>query len=467
LVQTSIEKKEYRTKEDPVGFLTAVGIGAGVSAGVGALSGILNQLILYLKWKAFKWMARPVVASILDKIVDAEKDPVHGLSTAGQVDAIMDFIDRTIDFAWFTDISIASQMFVQLMQQSIAYAISASHAGSIGTVCNVYSGGQSIHPVQSMSVGECVDLMDRGTKAFISASAGLNIPTLAFNLQRGVNRRIEDVYQRIMVTVDGLLDEWNDQALNYYRRYITLARQRLEDAITLKEDVVTRAYGLLERMANEHLARITELVDTLEGAKAWFDAGLMSADELKQIAVRIDLERQASEYNYDEMKGMILDAVDSAMNEHDTYIEQALKDLQKAQYKFCLIIRDIFGELFNDVYEFAQAVIDEVDKVIQDVCAYRNVKQAVHVEMTNMLGETEASPETEVYPLRWTRVKEVQPITIIYEYQRPHGLPWQDADPTREEISAYDVGVTGWEEVDYPEVKFTYDRVTELSWRDP
>ena len=406
------------------GFLGGMGIGIGY----GVLSEYARYGLLWGKWKAMKGMAYNKVAEVMQTLLSAEKDEITGLSTKGQVDTIIEFIDKTLDFAGMTSESIATQMFVQMIQQSIAYAIHSSHAGSIGTVGNVYSGSMYLSGTESQSISSFAEFSDRHMKAFLSAEVGQNIPTLAFSLMRGGNRRLEEMYRAILRDVDSLLSEWNDLALSYYRHYHSMSRTRLANSIEMKETVTERAYSLLEQVGNEHLARISEQLDTLEGAKAWFDAELISTDELKNIAIRLDLERGASEGNYDEYKTDIVGAIDGAITDWDAKITQALGDMTDNETKYSILIKSIFDTLFTNVSGFAQAVVDMVDTAIEDVCAYRNVEKAVEVGLVTELGIEEPFLPTELEYLYWRKWEQVSPYTVAYEYQSPRGKAWENVE---------------------------------------
>ena len=406
------------------GFLGGMGLGVGY----GILSEYARYGLLWAKWKAMKESGRWKIGEVMQSLLSAEKDEVTGLSTKGQVDTIVEFIDKTLDFAGITSESIATQMFVQMIQQSIAYAIHSSHAGSIGTVGNVYSGSTYLSGAETQSISSFVEFSDRQLKAFLSAEVGQNIPTLSFGLMRGANRRLEEMYRAIIRDVDSLLTEWNDLALGYYRHYHSMTRTRLANSIEMKETVTERAYSLLEQVGNEHLARISEQLDTLEGAKAWFDAGLMSVDELKDIAIRLDLERGASEGNYDDYKTDITGAISTAIVDWDAKITQALGDMTDNETKYSVLIKSIFGTLFTNVSGFAQAVVDMVDTSIQDVCAYRNVNKAVDVGLVTELGIQEPFLPTELEYLYWKDWEQVPTYTVKFHAQTPRGKLWESAE---------------------------------------
>lgn len=357
------------------GFLGGVGIGVGY----GVLSESARYGLLWAKWKALKGMSYSTVASVMQGLIGSEKDEMTGLSTKGQVDTIIDFIDKTLDFAKYTDEAIATQMFIQMIQQSIAYAIHSSHAGSIGTVGNVYAGSMYLSGAESTNVGSFADFVDREMRAFLGAEVGQNIPTTTFNLVRGGNARVESMYSAVITDIGTLLSEWNDLALDYYRHYHSMARSRFDDAVGMKESATERAYSLLEQVANEHMARISEQLDTLNGAKAWWDAGLTTDDELKDIAIRTNLEREASEDNYDDYKADIISAIDSSIATWDAKITQALGDLHDNETKYSLLIKNIFNTLFDDVTTFAETIVGFLDETISDVCAYRNTGKVIDI----------------------------------------------------------------------------------------
>lgn len=407
-------------------LLSGIGMGVGMGTAYGGLVDILRTGITWAKWKAVGHkFSYDCISEVLQSIINAEKDEVHGLSTKGMVDAIQAFIDRTLDMSFYVNEQIASQLFVQMIQQSIAYAIHSSHAGSIGTVCNVYSGSASLSSMVTDKIGSVADLADRGTKAFLSASTGLNIPSTAFSLMQGGNTRIEEVYRRVIAQADAFLDEWNDLALGYYRHYNTMARNRFQDALEMKEQIVTRAYGFLETVANEHLARISEQLDTLTGAKEWFDGGLASADELEQISLRVDIERQASEANFNDYVTEIVESIEASINEWDNKLRTALDDMKECEYRYNLLINSMFSTLFSDVRTFVQSLCDELDKTVEDVCAYRNIKQAVRIEEVTNVGEFESSPEMVMYRLRQQRWKDIDDVTIAFNDNKYRSIDWE------------------------------------------
>ena len=362
--------------------------GLGLGIGYGVLSEYARYGLLWAKWKGFRMLGYPTnkIAETMQVLLNAEKDPVTGLSTKGQVDTIVEFIDKTLDFVGMVDEAIATQMFVQMIQQSIAYAIHTSHAGSIGTVANVYSGSMYLSGAETQSVGSFADFTDRKFRAFLGAEVGQNIPTLSFGLMRGANIRLEEMYRTVMRDIDSLLTEWNDLALSYYRHFHSMARTRFANAIEMKESATERAYGLLEQVANEHLARLSEQLDTLEGAKAWYDAGLITDSELTDIAIRIELERGASESNYYDYKTEIVGAIGSAITEWDTKIGVALGDLTDNETQYAVLLRSIFDTLFTNVSSFAQTLLNEIEVTVDDVCAYRNIERVIDFGLVTELG---------------------------------------------------------------------------------
>jgi hypothetical protein len=372
--------------------------GLGIGLGYGVVSDYARLGALWAKWGVMNALkpdfVKDAFAKTMQSILSAEKDPVSGLSSKGTVDVMWEFVGRTIDMSIMINENIATQMFIQMLQQSIAYAIHSSHAGAIGTLGNVYSGSTYLSPTESSYIAEESDRIDRDMKAFLSAEVGQNIPTLAFSLTRGANRQVSSATQSLMRNVDTLLDEWNDLALSYYRHYHSMARERLGSALRMKETAVDRAYGLLEQVGNEHLARLSEQLDTLTGAKAWFDAGLMSEDDLKEIAIRIDLERNASEGNYDVYKTDIVSAIADTITTWDAKITQALGDLTDTEDKYNALFTNMFTVILTDVSNIIDAVAYHCETILGDVCAYRNIDnfftyEAVTGIPDNPEGETE------------------------------------------------------------------------------
>lgn len=408
--------------------LAGLGAGAGIGLGLGVLSDQARLGILYAKWhgRGRTWKCDRI-AEALQSILNAEKDSVTGMSSKGTVDTVVDFIDATINFAVQVDESIATQTFLQMLHQSIAYAIHASHAGSIGTIGNVYSGGMYLSGAESSGIGEEAEHLSRGLRAFLSAEVGQNLPTLAFNLVRGANRRLEDSLRGILSQVDTFVSEWNDLSLAYYRQYHTLAMTRFTDAIKMKENVTDRAYSLLEQMANEHLARINEQLDTLEGGKNWFDAELMSSEELGDVGLRIGLEVEASEDDWESHKTAILKAIDDAMIEWDLKVNQALDDLTDSEYRYCILIRQMLDEVFTDVIQFVSQLVGYCESAVADVCAYRNIEQPVNINVQDPLTHIETASEYDVSRMYYQKWTQASASIVVLAMTRVNGVHWEGA----------------------------------------
>ena len=451
--------------------LTGLGYGVTFGSSYATIVDQLRTAVTWSKWKALGYrMGYPVMADLLQKLLDAEKDEVTGLSTKGMIDAIWGFVDKTLDFAMIINENIANQLFIQMIQQSVAYALGSSHAGSIGTVANVYSGSAPLSSFQASSIGSTIDYTDRNLKAFLSAEVGQNIPTLTFSLVQGANQRLEEMYRAILRDVDNLLNEWNDLALDYYRHYHSMARTRLENALEMKEQLVTRAYALLEQVGNEHLARISEQLDTLEGAYEWYKAGFLSDAELEDIALRVKLEVEASEENYNEYKEEILGSIEEALVTWDEKIDNALNDLTVIESKYAFLIRNILSVLFTDVERFASAIVDMVNKAIEDVCAYRNVGKAVDVDVVTELGVSEPFLPVEVNYLYWRRWESIDDYTVKFETQNPRTLEWKDADedsPPYEKVTeVIELRWRSWIPVEEYTVISHYQSPYGLKWRE-
>jgi hypothetical protein len=403
-----------------------LGMGAGVGVGMGFLSEYASLGILYAKWKALgKPQSYGKIAEMLQTLLDAEKDSVHGISSKGAVDSTVEFLDKTLDFAWLVDETIAHQLWQQIIHQSIAYAIHSSHGGSIGTMANVYAGSMYLSAGDVKTVGSNSDLLDNSLRTFLLAQIGQNIPSTALGLMNGANSRIDDVYKTLIGNVDSILGEWNDLALDYFRRYHTMCRERFTNAITMKEATVTRAYALLEKVANEHLARIVEQFDTLEGAKSWFDSQLLTSDELENISTMIDLEVQASIEDYNAHKTDILDAIDLTITDWDSKINQALGDMTDSEYRFCITARQMFDEVFTDVVEFVRIIVQQCESTIKGVCAYRNYLPAVQFSEFGDTAVTTEQKEIGFSRLPLRRWGVTSPITIEQKVSRLVGAVWE------------------------------------------
>ena len=107
--------------------------------------------------------------------------------------------------------------------------------------------------------------------------------------------------------------------------------------------------------------------------------------------MRVDLERQASEADYNEYKTAILEAISNAETNWDTFVNTALNDLTVIETKYMMLIRSILDSLFNNVASIVEGLANELNITIEDVCAYRNTEKVVTISKEEV---TEVAPET-------------------------------------------------------------------------
>ena len=355
------------------GLLTGMGLGVGY----GIISDYARLGVMWAKWKAINAISpefmKDIFSSTMESIIASEGDAVTGMSSKGTIDVMWDFINKTIDMSLLINEGIATQMFIQMIQQSIAYAIHSSHAGAIGTIGNVYRGSASLSVAYGDNVGEDTEFVDDKLAGFIGASIGANLPTVGYQLIRGGNRRLSEHVTRLQRDMGSLIDEWNDLTLSYYRQHHTMARDEFGNAIGMKKDAVSRAYSILEQMGHEHSRRIAEQLDTLVGAKEWFDATLISEEELIMVATRVNLERIASEANYDDYKTAVLNAVTSTITDWDTYVATAMSDLTNNEALYNELINEALTHIIYDVAIVVDIILEKANLIFEHICAYRNI----------------------------------------------------------------------------------------------
>jgi hypothetical protein len=231
-----------------------------------------------------------------------------------------------------------------------------------------------------------------------------------------------------MSQIDGFTDKWNNVVMSYYDHYGTMARTKLQEALEMKENIIAKGYALLEKVANEHLARISEQLDTITGVNNWKKAQFTTEDELIQICMRINVERVASEANYDDYIDEIIAGIEESLDDWDNKVDQALQDVQEFEVRYAAMIKDILGTLFTDVYTFVDGICNQLDYALENVCAYRNVEKVVSISTTESLGSTIVRATGGVSHLTMHRWRELDVDLISGEADTPNSLPWNDAE---------------------------------------
>jgi len=365
-------------KKDPVPQAVAALVGALAESLVDWLGGKIRRGADWATWHGYKTVVGTnVIDDYYQTFISAEPDPITGVTPAGLSNITVKGIDTITSLSIVIDPDLIEEMFTEMIQEMFSNALQYSVGGAVQTITGTYRGGYPYTPDEYREIAEQIDAFDDKLHAFYLASSGANIPRAMGDIVYGANRWLDDYVRDVHTVSLEYYREHNDNALTYHRLAVHLARLHLQHAVMAYEALIDRINRIRERICEHHLARINELRDSLEGLRAWYDAGLISEEEFKIESLKIKYEAEASKQVYDEFMQKLDEIAQQFVDVWNQLVEDACTKLNTAVSAFA----DALQPLAEQTSQHLVSRIDEIDELINAVMAgvraYRSAENVV------------------------------------------------------------------------------------------
>ena len=375
--------------------------------GIGSVAGALTELLgrkpmelvqnamNYGLWLLFRaTVLKKMAENFFSKFLDAKGHQVHGYD-ADAVEELWEWgLDRTLYFGIFAGREVTDEFIGEMLQEGLSYAVQTSMGGALQTILNVYRGGSPYPSDNTFQIGRMIRQLDARLAAFLTASAGYNMPTAGADLLYGALQGIDDNMGRLDEQAQRLLDEWNEICLSFIRIGVNMARSVFMEAIALERELAERYARVRERIAETHLARANEYLDSLEAIKRYYEAGFIDEHTYERNLIAIKAEIEASIKVYDEAIQALDEAYEDAKREISWRIQRAFTIMTMAVRLFHEVV-ERYQEVFTEtVQEELKAWRDYLFEALDSVASYRNVPTPVHYQ--TVIREVEVRPAIDV-----------------------------------------------------------------------
>jgi len=336
----------------------------------------LSALIRLGEWKLFEALTgRHFIAQILDLFAKAEQDENAGLSAKGILDIFWYMVEWTVALSVIIEPELVDELLLEMIQEGFTNAIQTSVGGAFQTMLNVYRGASPPPTDYARDIAQEVESVDAKTLSLIWAMTGFNYPTLTFDILRGLHLQLDekarDTYNQIL----DIIREWNDYTLTFHRLLLAEARARFSRTVEFVEDAIERAYSVTERIVNQHLARVNEFLDSLEGLRRQYDAGMIDEETLAIESRVIHLEALGSKEAYDSYISEIETFISKAREEVDSYVNQVLSELPLIYEEIAAQLTKPINAGVNAFNAWLEVMLDKVTEALAGVRAYRNIRE--------------------------------------------------------------------------------------------
>jgi len=356
--------------------------GIKLSSAVGRLvGGVMEEKaeagINVAMWEVSKLAGiKNMFAHTFASIEDATQDEITGIAPDGITDILERFIDTTVKLATIIDKEIAGELFGEMIQEGVSNAIQTSLGGAMQTIFNLRRGSFPAMQDYANMVGQNIDSGDRIVNATVSAMAGMNAITTAFDLSRGANQQIQNSYRFLGNEIENVTTYINTQSLGIYGNILVAMNVLTSRLIHMPLEVAMVYHEVVRRIAEEHLARLNELEDTLEAIKNYLENGYMDYTTAELEASKVKAEIEATQQSYNTFISSLQTVYDDTINYIATNVGSVYSyvNLEKTQ------IVDNLIEVLNLINytldaEVKSDLVTKLNEIYETILTYREIWQ--------------------------------------------------------------------------------------------
>jgi len=310
-----------------------------------------EDVMNYVVWKtAVALGVQHCISEGFSLFEDASTDRITGISPNGIMQIIIGMIDVAMKMAIASSKDLSEELFGEMIQEGISNAVQTSLGGALQTIWNVYRGSFPALQDYSRDVGNAIDQVDDKIASLICVLAGTIVPTIVFDLVRGANQNLEDTYKHAVGQVELAQNFVNNQAFSVLAMPLNAVNQYALRLVFMRWEAVRTYNETIRRVAEEHLARLNELEDTLESIKMWYDNKFLSEEEAITYASKIEAEFNATWASFNEYLNTAQAVLEETFNTINANFEQIRNSLHSA-----------YNDLFDVMYKLHDLLIRSVD----------------------------------------------------------------------------------------------------------
>jgi len=290
-------------------------------------------------------------ADLFGVIQSADHTKAVPVSPSGVVNIVRDYLYRTVDIASVVGEEIGSESIMEMLSEGLSTALETNFNGALQYVLNVWKGSLPPDLSYALSLGQRLDRVSRLYALSQLAPIGHSPQAILEALISGADTRLREklstakqTYLEHVTAKSSALTEQLTQAVNFLANVIN---ELVFGAIQLLD----RIDGLINAIAQEHLARINQLDDNLEANKLRYDNGLIDDTkyQLRIEEINIDVESTIGIYNewMNAVNDLISDYANWLSDNKDSIVDLVLQYLNGIESAYNTVIEKIRSAIAN------------------------------------------------------------------------------------------------------------------------
>lgn len=368
------------------------GLGKALGGIIGeATSERVNDAIGIPIWEISKrFNVQEIITNPIKAIEEGDSSETTGITPKGIKDILTEFVNAMVMLAPILSREIVDELIGEMLQEGLSNAIQTSVGGALQTILNTRRGGFPSFQDLIREYSNDLTIHDPNLLGLVFSAIGLNLPVTGTELAVSANRAIEDYIRDYLAQAHGLINHINTYTVGHITNAIVSLNVVLNRAITLPLELAMIMGDVARRVAEEHLARLNELEDSLEGVKKYWDSGIVRDQTLILTEMeKINAELDALMSLYYEYKSSYEGLLPELLSTLETECKSAIDSLKDA---FALAYKKLVESVnvVNDdsfVRTYKSRLLEVISSLQRKISAYREVNWDGYQFNTNVRFE--------------------------------------------------------------------------------
>ena len=312
---------------------------------------LVKQLFKYDYW-----------AELFTIIQNATASKSVTISPTGILDVLIKYLEKTCDLSSYVGEEIGSESIMEMLSEGLSSALETNFNGALQYILNVWKGSLPPDLSFALSIGQRLDRVSRLYALSQIAPIGHNPQAILESLISGADARLREKLSTVKQTYLEYLTAKNSGLTEYITQFTNFIADAINELIFGAITMIDKIDGLINAVAQEHLARLNQLDDNLEANKLRYDYDIIDDETYQQRLTEIDIDVDATSQVYNEWINAIDGEIDEYVNWLNTYANDIVLTITS--------LLDAYEEIVN-------SVINKIVNVIQNTTDDTNLKNMV------------------------------------------------------------------------------------------
>jgi len=295
------------------------------------------------------------------------------VSPHGIVQVVKEYMQRAIDASTAVGEELGSEGIMEMLSEGLSSALETNFNGSLQYILNVWKGSLPPDLSFATAIGQRLDRVEHLYALSQLAPIGHAPQAILEALISGADVRLREKFSTVKEQHAELIRAKNALMTEHLTQMHNYIANLLNELVFNAVAVIDQIHGMINAIAQEHLARLNQLEDNLEANRARYEAGLIDDTKYEQRLTEIDIDIDSTMETWQNWMDRLNTLISNLANKIDAIkssivdtLKSAISDYESAINAVANMLKDAIATLDDDA-----TLKDKALELYEDLKAYR------------------------------------------------------------------------------------------------